>query len=201
MEAVNSIRTSKPVTEIFEQNSWVKINQADSHAWRLLLKTAIPLLYRMFMARWPNPSLAEELTQKTIFDAVKSANTYDPAKGSPQNWLIAIGRNNLAYEARSRATRASVDGDLEAWLEIIDTQPLPDEVLEKSQTADAVRRALNSLDDKSQDVLRAKYLEDLSAHQIAAKMNLTEKAVHSLLYRARISLRDKLKSLNPRNEA
>jgi len=189
------------VTETIEQNDWVKINQADSHEWRLLLKTAIPLIYRIFMSRWPNPSLAEELTQKTIFDAVRAAKSYDPAKGSPLNWLSAIARNNLAYELRSRAARPTVDGDLTDWLEIIDTQPMPDEVLEKSQTADVVRQALNSLDEKSQDVLRAMYLDNIPARQIAEKMKLTEKAVHSLLYRARISLRDKLKSLNPQNEA
>jgi RNA polymerase sigma-70 factor (ECF subfamily) len=189
------------VPETIEQLNWAKIRQGDAEMWRLLLKTSIPLIYRMFMSRWPNPSLAEELTQKTVFDAVKATNSYDPAKGSPHNWLTAIARNNLAYEARSKATRATVDdGDLTTWLEIIDKQPMPDEVLEKSQTAQTVRQALNSLDEKLRDVLKAKYLEDLSAYQIAEKMKLTEKAVHSLLYRARISLRDKLKTLNPRNE-
>ncbi|MCE5341715.1 MAG: RNA polymerase sigma factor [Planctomycetaceae bacterium] len=183
-----------------EQTDFSKISQGDSDAWRLLLKQAIPLIYRMFVSRWPNPSLAEELTQKTIFDAVKSAKTYDSQKGSPYTWLLAIARNNLAYEARSRAARKTIDEDLTGWLEIIDRQPLPDEVLEKSQTADTVRQALNSLDEKSRDVLKAKYLDDLSAGKIAGKLKLTEKAVHSLLYRARNALRDKLIKLNPHIE-
>jgi len=188
------------VPETIEQINWSKIGQADAQTWRLLLKVEIPLIYRMFMSCWPNPSLAEELTQKTIFDAVKSAKTFDPQKGSPHTWLLAIARNNLAYEARSRAARKIIDSDLTDWLEIIDKQPLPDDVLEKSQTADVVRQALNSLDEKSQGVLKAKYLEDLSARKIAEKLNTTEKSVHSLLYRARIALRDKLKSLNPQIE-
>lgn len=186
--------------ETIEQANWSKIAQGDAEAWRLLMRQEIPFLYRMFMSRWPNPSLAEELTQKTIFDAVKSAKTFDPQKGSPRNWLLAIARNNLAYEARSRAARKTIDTDLADWLEIIDKKPLPDEVLERSQTAETVRFALNSLDEKSRNVLKSKYLDDLSACQIAEKMNTTEKSVHSLLYRARIALRDKLKSLNPRIE-
>jgi len=188
------------VPETIEQTNWSKIAQGDAETWRMLIRQEIPLLYRMFMSRWPNPSLAEELTQKTIFDAVKSAKTFDPQKGSPRNWLLAIAKNNLAYEARSRAARKTIDEDLTDWLEIIDKKPLPDEVLEKSQTAETVRYALNSLDEKSRNVLKSKYLDDLSAGQIAEKMNTTEKSVHSLLYRARIALRDKLKSLNPRIE-
>ncbi|MEN6383942.1 MAG: sigma-70 family RNA polymerase sigma factor [Phycisphaerales bacterium] len=186
--------------ETIEQTDWSKINNGDSDAWRLLLKHEIPIIYRMFMSRWPNQSLAEELTQKTIFDAVKSVKSYDSQKGSPHTWLLAIARNNLAYEVRTRAARKTIDQDFADWLEVIDKQPLPDEILEKSQTADVVRHALSSLDEKSQDVLKAKYIEDMSAQKIAQKLKLTEKAVHSLLYRARIALRDKLRILNPRNE-
>jgi RNA polymerase sigma factor (sigma-70 family) len=56
---------------------------------------------------------------------------------------------------------------------------------------------MNKLGDKERTVLQAKYIDDLSARQIARKLSLTEKAVHSLLYRARTALRDKLKSLAP----
>ena len=188
------------MTEAIEQNSWHKITEGDSELWRRFLQAQIPVIYQMFMRLWPNRSLAEELTQKTVFDAVKAKNTYDPAKASPGTWVMAIARNNLAAEARKRAARPNIDGDITTWLNIIDTQPLPDEVLEKRETAEVVRKSLNGLATKESGVLKAKYIEDLSARQIAHKMGLTEKAVHSLLYRARISLRDKLKSLNPQNE-
>ena len=188
------------MTEAIEQNSWHKITEGDSELWRRFLQAQIPVIYRMFMSRWPNRSLAEELTQKTVFDALKGRNTYDPAKASPHTWIMAIARNNLAAEARKRAARPNIDGDITTWLDVIDTQPLPDEVLEKRETAEVVRESLNGLETKERNVLRAKYIEDLSARQIARNIGLTEKAVHSLLYRARISLREKLKSLNPQNE-
>ena len=188
------------MTEAIEQNNWHKMTDGNSELWRRFLQTQIPVMYRMFVRRWPNRSLAEELTQKTVFDAVKARKTYDPAKASPETWVMAIARNNLAAEARKRAARPNIDGDITTWLNIIDTQPLPDEVLEKRETAEVVRKSLNGLETKERDVLESKYIEDQSARQIAHKMGLTEKAVHSLLYRARISLRDKLKSLNPQNE-
>jgi len=177
-----------------------KVAQTDSPGapgWREMLGRGIPRIYRMFMRRWPNPSLAEELVQKTVFDAVRGHASHDPARGSFENWLMAIARNNFASEMRQRAARPSMDGDIAGYLEVIDSEPLPDEVLEKKETARIVRRAMDDLESKERDVLRGKYIEDLSARTIAQKMEMTEKAVHSLLYRARNSLRKKLKDIGP----
>jgi RNA polymerase sigma factor (sigma-70 family) len=56
------------------------------------------------------------------------------------------------------------------------------------------------LESKEQAILKAKYIEGLSARDIAQQMNVTEKAVHSLLYRARVSLRQELKKMAPSNK-
>ena len=118
-------------------------------------------------------------------------------RAPPEQWLFTIAKNNLALEMRQRSTHARPDSDALKYLEAMDAQPLPDEVLERKETANLVRTALSQLDAKEQTVLTSKYLEDLSARQIGTAMKLTEKAVHSLLYRARISLREKLIQLAP----
>ncbi len=172
----------------------------DAETWRALLKRAIPMIYGLFVRRRLNPGLAEELVQQTVFDAVRRRGSFDAGKGTPEQWMLGIARNNLALEMRRRATRPSLDGDISTYLASVDKAPLPDEVLEKAETARLVRAALDRLDDKEQKVLRAKYLGDLSARTIAQRMGITEKAVHSLLYRARNSLREKLRILHPLNE-
>ena len=151
----------------------------------------------MFMRRWSNPSLVEELVQRTIFDAVRGCDSYDPSRGGPEEWIFGIARNNIRLEIRKRASRPSVDGDISSYLETIDTEPLPDEVLEQKETAAIVRAALSRLESKEQAVLKAKYIEGLSAQEISLKTGTTEQAVHSLLYRARNSLRRELKRLAP----
>lgn len=167
--------------------------EGDADIWRKFIGREIWRLYGMFMKRWPNPSLAEELVQKTVFDAVAGRSSYDLSKGSPQEWIFGIARNNIRLEIRRRVSRPGIDGDISGYLETIDTEPLPDEVLERKETAAVVRVALSRLESKEQEVLRAKYIEGLTAHNIAEQMRITEKAVHSLLYRARISLRVELK--------
>ena len=139
--------------------------------------------------------LPKSLVQKTVFDAVRGRTTFDPEKGTFEEWIFGIAHNNIRLEIRKRAARPTVDGDISAYLDVMDTEPLPDELLENKETADIVRMALGQLDEKEQTTLRAMYIEGLSAREIAGRMELTEKAVHSILYRARNSLRAKLKQL------
>jgi len=183
------------VPEELEQRSWVGFAEGDSEIWREFISQQIPRLYGLFMRRWPNPSLAEELVQKTVFDAVRGRSTFDPSKGSPEKWILGIARNNISLETRKRASRPSPNGDISSYLAVIDNQPLPDEVLERQETALLVRSALNRLEAKEQAVLKAKYIEGLAARDISRQMNVTEKAVHNMLQRARISLRQELKRM------
>ncbi len=179
------------------QQSWAGLSEGNADVWQQFLSRQIPQLYAMFMKRWPNPSLAEELVQRTVFDAVRGRDSYNPSRGSPQEWIFGIARNNIRLEIRRRASRGSVNGDISSYLETIDSRPLPDEVLEQKETIAVVRAALNRLENKEQAVLRAKYIDGLSAKKISHQMGITEKAVHSLLYRARISLRDEIKQIAP----
>ena len=178
------------VDELAQQNR-ATLRNGDAQVWQAFLTRQIPRLYSFFMKRWRNPALAEELVQRTVFDAVRGRASYDPERGNPEEWIFGIARNAVRLELRKRAHR-SVDGDLSSYLDRIDSQPLPDEVLEQKETAEAVRTALENLDGKEQAVLRAKYIEGRSAKEIGSQMQMTEKAVHSFLYRARISFREEI---------
>ena len=168
------------VTDKLKDDKYLRFREGDAEVWGRFIGEQIPKLFGMFIKRWPNPSLAEELVQKTVFDAVRGRGSFDSAKGSCEEWIFGIARNNLRLEIRRRATRPSVDGDISTYIDAIDTEPLPDE-----------------LERKERQVLEAKYIEGLSAKVIAGQIGISEKAVHSLLYRARNSLRSELKRLVP----
>jgi RNA polymerase sigma-70 factor (ECF subfamily) len=171
--------------------------EGDGEVWREFLSQIIPQLYGMFMKSWPNRSLAEELVQRSVFDAVRGRGSYEASKGSPEEWIFGIARNNIRLEIRRRASRGGIDGDISGYLELIDSKPLPEEVIERRETAEIVRTALGKLQSKEQEVLRAKYIEGLSAREIAGRIGGTEKAVHSLLYRARNLLAQEIKRIAP----
>jgi len=114
-----------------DRQSGAALADGDTEAWRVFLARQIPKLYGLFMNRfmnrWPNPALAEELVQNTVFDAVRGRQTFDPAKGDPAQWLAGIARNNIRLEIRKRAARPGVNGDIARYLEEIDRRPLPNE--------------------------------------------------------------------------
>jgi RNA polymerase sigma-70 factor (ECF subfamily) len=178
-------------------DSSLKSNTDAPDLWRQVLPRLIPQVYSMLRRRGIHPALAEELTQKTIFDAIRRRETYDASKGTLEQWIFSIAKNNLALEMRQRQNRPKPDGQLLQYLEVMDSTPMPDAILEQQETAALVREGLSQLNEKERTVLKDKYLEDLSARQICMKLKLSEKAVHSLLYRARISLREKLIQLAP----
>lgn len=169
----------------------------DVEAWRTTLGRVIPMIYGMFVRRGIHPSLAEELTQKSVFDAYRCRIDYDPSRGQIDAWIVGIARNNLALEMRKRATAQAVEPDLMRHLAALDTAVLPDEILERDEMRTLVRRAMNDLPERERQVLRLRYLEDSAVPEIARQLAMTEKAVHSLLYRAKINLRDKLIQLVP----
>jgi RNA polymerase sigma factor (sigma-70 family) len=180
------------VADASGQYDWEDITQGDPDTWREFLSYQIPLLYEMFIKCWSNPSLAEELVQRTVFDAIKGRSTYNPSRASPDRWIVGIARNNIRLEMRKRASQPSVNGDIDAYMSAIDTELLPNEVLEMKETALAVRTTLSKLQTSKRNVLMAKYIQGFSARQIAQQMDITEKAVHSLLYRARKSFREEI---------
>jgi RNA polymerase sigma-70 factor (ECF subfamily) len=183
------------VAERLEQQSWANFAKGDADVWREFIERQIPRLYGLFIARWPNRSLAEELLQKTVFDAVRGRGSYDPSKGCPEDWIVGIARNNIRLEIRRRASRPSTNGDVSRYFEAMDTRPLPDEVLEREEMTELVRSALGGLESKEKAVLEARYVGELSPNDIARQMNTTVKAVYSLLYRAKISLRRELERI------
>lgn len=173
-------------------------NKTDSpEVWQEVLTRVIPQVFGMFTKRGIHAVLAEELTQKSVFEAFRSRANYDPSKGTLENWIFGVANNHLALELRRRQNQPRLDGQLRKHMEGLETVALPDSVLEQNETKMLLNQALGRISPMEQAVLRYKYMEDHSARQISKALNMSEKAVHNLLYRARIALREKMIQLAP----
>jgi RNA polymerase sigma factor (sigma-70 family) len=63
---------------------------------------------------------------------------------------------------------------------------------ELQETRQLVRRAMDSMPEQYRMALEWKYLDQLSVREIAARWKMTEKAVESILFRARREFRDQM---------
>jgi RNA polymerase sigma-70 factor (ECF subfamily) len=120
----------------------------------------------------------------------------DPRAQGVKQYLCGIARNKAIDRYRKLAARPAVSLDeVEAGgLPLRETLSEPDfaETLARGDDAEALAEAVAALPPKSREVfvLRYCYLERVGA--IAKKLGLTDKAVENILYRGKLSLRQKL---------
>ena len=106
----------------------------------------------------------------------------------PRRWLYRTV-HNLALNHQRRA-RKIVPVDLpqgshtSAAIETPDPQPLPDEQIARWEGIGLVRLSVQTLDDRSRELIRLKFNADLSYQEISARTGLTVGHVGYLLHHA-----------------
>lgn len=143
-----------------------------------------------------NHDSAEEVVQEIWLAVIKSAKKFK-GKSSPYTWICSIARHKITdYQRRSyrdsdMVQKPSTNPEIPE-LQLIDSGPLPEELIEKEETKQAVRMALDSLPAHYQQVLMLKYIEEMSAKEVGQVLGKSTKSVESLLDRARLALRNEL---------
>ena len=126
--------------------------------------------------------LADDVLQETWMVASRRLSSFDPTRANFETWVGGIAVNIVRNQLRSR-TR------YRAKFQSLETDPVASEV-QSTDHADRVVVALGQLPERMEKVLRAKYLDQQSVREIAVVWGESEKAIESLLTRARQAFRD-----------
>jgi RNA polymerase sigma-70 factor (ECF subfamily) len=161
-----------------------------------------PPLYRFSLARLKgNVDAAEETAHAALCNAIQKLETYR-GEASLFVWLRTFCRHEIfAWRSRHTIEFLNVSEDVnEMDLRAMrsspgNLQPGPEEMLLQKDIARLVQDILDTLPDHYGEVLELKYLSDLSVKEIAQRMKTTEKAVESVLTRARKAFRNALLEL------
>ena len=162
----------------------------DEAGWRTLYESAYADLWAYAVWRCAGlRDIAEEITQETWLVAVRRIGDFDPHRSRFLTWLRGIAAHILQNQLRSRWRRSKQMRDSDLGGESMrDTQ-------ERREQAEFIARALAELPERTEAVLRAKYLDLMSVKQIAEDWGQTPKAVESLLTRARQAFREAYEKL------
>jgi RNA polymerase sigma-70 factor, ECF subfamily len=153
----------------------------DQAAWRTLYDGAFAELWSYVLWRCAGlHSAAEEIVQDTWLVAVRRIADFEPAQGPFLAWLRGIAANQLRNHFRTVRRHPQTQSDF--------AEPSRDD-REQREQAELIAAALAELPERSEDVLRAKYLDLMSVEQIAGEWDETPKAIESLLTRARQAFR------------
>lgn len=156
----------------------------DDRAWRAWYEAEYAPLEGYVLWRCGGlRDLADDVLQDTWLVAVRRVRRFDPEAGSFGGWLRGIAANVLRGHLR---TRRRHDGRRAPMPEVGADDPA---VIDRER-AGRVARALVALPDRYEAALRMKYLDRMSVAEIAADWGDTEKAVESVLARARAAFRE-----------
>ena len=114
----------------------------------------------------------------------------------PRRWLHRVV-HNLALNHQRAAGRTvplpTPESEAPApAAELADPQPLPDEQIARAESLGLVRLHLQSLDDRSRELLRLKFHEDLSYQEMSVRTGLSTGLVGYTLHHALKTMADEL---------
>lgn len=141
-----------------------------------------------------NRADCEDAVQETMVRAVQEIGKYDPERSGDDifPWLADLARNEIKRLLASRPQAQSLetlwetmDAQVLNRLSKVSEEDLEEETLRREETRKVVGMAMSQLPPNYREALVAKYVQGLSAKEIAKKWKSSERGVESILLRAR----------------
>lgn len=137
-----------------------------------------PRIYRFLFWRTHDEQLSEDLTSSVFVKAWRGRGGFDG--GSVQAWLYRIARNVLTDHWRRKQAVS-----LEHAEELADEHSRTvAERLDIEQEIGTLRSALSRLPHETQELVRLRFIEGLSARETGQRLGMSEGSVRVAQYRA-----------------
>ncbi|MBT8372646.1 MAG: sigma-70 family RNA polymerase sigma factor [Deltaproteobacteria bacterium] len=197
----NIFQKSKIYLSDLDVQLMLEVKEGNKKAFETLMQKYYPRILNFIYRFVGNKATAEDLTQEVFLRVYKSARRYKP-RSKFQTWLFTIAKNiGLNELRRSKKLTLSLDemfdsGEKEVKKEIEDPHVTsPDEEIIQMEKTTEIRAAINDLPENQRIAVILKRYEGFSYAEIAATLKVSDKAVKSLLSRAKENLKNRLANL------
>ena len=169
--------------------------KGDVHAFEELHRRYVASIYRLVRRKLGDALLAEDIAQETFMKALRQMDRVDDSFNFG-GWVHTVARNLCFDELRRRQRDLRADSgddddtDLLAGLPSTAKSFDPVLVQESNEVRRQVWAVSQRLPEKYRLVLTLRELQDLSYRQIARSLKMSESAVETLLYRARLRFKE-----------
>ncbi len=161
-----------------EQANAVEAARRDPTAFAPLYRAYVTPVFRYLYSRLGNEAEAEDLTSQVFMEALESLNRYRH-RGEFRAWLFSIARHRLLNQWRRRPMESGVDRVDEVLSSRDD--PLTETV--RKEEIESLKGLVEGLEEVEQDLLRLRFVAELSFGEIAVVLRISEGAAKKRLYR------------------
>jgi len=171
----------------------LRYQRGDELAFDRLVERYSPRVYAL-LTRFLGPAEnREDLVQEVFLRVIRARADYRP-EARFSTWLYRIAFNLCVNDSERRRPAASLDeraGELhDGWLD--ERAPAPLAALEREDLVTTVRAAIAELPARQRMALLLAKYEELPYDEVGSVLGTSEKAVKSMIHRARESLRARL---------
>jgi len=160
-----------------------------NEALRGLMAELTPPLLRLASSILPKPAEAEDIVQEAFLRLWRAAPDWRP-QARVKTWLHTIVYR-LSIDSLRKARNQPVQLG-EAWLDVPDERPTPEESLAQSDQSQRLDAMIAALPPRQRAAISLCYAQELSQAEAARVLECTEEAYEALLGRARRKLREML---------
>jgi RNA polymerase sigma-70 factor, ECF subfamily len=150
----------------------------------------VQTVYRYLYSRTGNPVDAEDITAQTFLTAMEKLENYRE-DGHLAAWLVTIARNK-AYDFFRKTSRFV---PLDSIPEMGNNPDLLQEVIRADRRADLIRR-IGQLPEDDQELLRLRFIAQISFKEMGKIFNRSEAAVKKNTYRILARLQSQMEEEN-----
>ncbi len=179
-------RSASSAARAADHNLLKQVQQREVHALEVLYtryaSRALGLAFKILKDR----DLAEQVIQDAFWRVWRSADQYQPARGSFSTWLFTIVHNLAIDQLRRRRNELTLDDPQQA--EAIEAEvaaPDVSDLASRDLRAEEIRSALKALPEPQRRVIELAYFEGLSRREIAQQLGAPLGTIHT---RARLGL-------------
>jgi RNA polymerase sigma-70 factor (ECF subfamily) len=169
----------------------------DHGAMHELLSRFTPLVRSIARRFGAGAGSADDLVQETMLRLWRSADRFDPARGSEKTFVASVARNAAIDMVRRQASRpATAVAEPESVAASASAAGIgsgsaggPDQLAERVVTSLSVRSALAELPAAQRELLRLAYYDQLTQPEIAERLGIPVGTVKSRTFQAMAKLR------------